>query len=355
MPSIVEAPLRGGMDSKSKFKRKKNKSKGATKGLTSAKQRAKKKNQLAKKKHGSAQKKRAKNKRKIPERNSGKKPNALCAALKALIGRGQDIVFEQDVMDIVELLNFTQPELNRLKIRFERVDIDQGGEVDYDEFMDLIQQNRSPFTDALMSLIDPEGTGIVSFQGFFQIVATYCMYSQEDILRFAFTTFDKDSSGTIDEDEFMDLCKTINNANPMFPANFKRALQEFDRNDDGLIDYDEFKQINRRYPMVLFPAFQIQDAMQRHVLGADFWKSKMRQKKQEEEIFEYQRTHGGAMPPVPLGKRIKRIICCCFVSSRVRTDKYEAPVKRTVKKRLKHNKVTDSGKKGRPGARKKKK
>merc|ERR1740130_513986 len=102
------------------------------------------------------------------------------------------------------MLNFNQAELQRLKSAFENVDIDQGGEVDYDEFMELIHHARSPYSDALMSLIDPEGTGIVSFQGFFQIIATYCMYSQEDILRFAFTTFDKDSSGTIDEDEFMD-------------------------------------------------------------------------------------------------------------------------------------------------------
>ena len=29
-------------------------------------------------------------------------------------------------------------------------------------------------------------------------------------------------------------------ANPTFPGNYQRALEEFDRNDDGLIDFDEF-------------------------------------------------------------------------------------------------------------------
>ena len=57
------------------------------------------------------------------------------------------------------------------------------GEIDYDEFMEYVGDTRSPFTDALMSLIDPRGTGIVTFPGFFQIIVTYCMYSQEDILR----------------------------------------------------------------------------------------------------------------------------------------------------------------------------
>lgn len=36
---------------------------------------------------------------------------------------------------------------------------------------------------------------------------------------------------------------------------------------DGLIDYEEFKMLNARYPIVLFPAFRLQDAIQVHTLG----------------------------------------------------------------------------------------
>ena len=63
----------------------------------------------------------------------------------------------------------------------------------------------------------------------------------------------------------MDRC--INNASPAFPGNFKKALQEFDVNEDGLIDYGEFLEIDRRYPLILFPAFRLQDVMQRNSLG----------------------------------------------------------------------------------------
>jgi hypothetical protein len=100
-----------------------------------------------------------------------------------------------------------------------------------------------------------------------QVLATYCMYSKEDILNcklrltsailhnptfhpVCFDTFDKDGSGTIDEvpaallwgfglflitlfwcmqEEFMKLCAAVNNANPMFPGNFARAMGEFDK------------------------------------------------------------------------------------------------------------------------------
>jgi hypothetical protein len=38
-------------------------------------------------------------------------------------------------------------------------------------------------------------------------------------------------------------------------------------NEDGLIDYGEFLEIDRRYPLILFPAFRLQDVMQRNSLG----------------------------------------------------------------------------------------
>ena len=82
-----------------------------------------------------------------------------------------------------------------------------------------------------------------------------------------FECFDADKSGNIDEEEFMSLTQSINNADPTFPGNFKRALEEFDVNGDGLIDFVEFKTIYRRYPMILFPAFRLQDRMQKETLG----------------------------------------------------------------------------------------
>lgn len=66
----------------------------------------------------------------------------------------------------------------------------------------------------------------------------------------------------------LSICRrVVNNASPMFPGNFQRALDEFDVNEDGLIDYNEFVELDRRYPLVLFPAFKLQDMMQKYSLG----------------------------------------------------------------------------------------
>mgnify|MGYP000450805434 FL=1 len=35
----------------------------------------------------------------------------------------------------------------------------------------------------------------------------------------------------------MELCALVNDGAPVYPGNFKTALESFDVNDDGLIDF----------------------------------------------------------------------------------------------------------------------
>ena len=143
---------------------------------------------------------------------------------------GEYIEFEEGSpsQNVVEALYLNQADLRLMKGKFKAVDIDGSGEIDYDEFFEMIQEKRSPYADALFSLIDIDGSGSIDFEEMIQVLATYCMYSKEDILNFCFDTFDKDGSGTIDEREFIELCKTVNNAAPMFPGNFANAIEMFD-------------------------------------------------------------------------------------------------------------------------------
>ena len=53
---------------------------------------------------------------------------------------------------------------------------------------------------------------------FLVVIVIYSMYSRQDILDFAFATFDKDGSGTIDEGEFIDLARMITAGEPNVPC-----------------------------------------------------------------------------------------------------------------------------------------
>lgn len=165
--------------------------------------------------------------------------------------------------------------------------------------------------------LDLDGSGTIEFDEYVRVMATYCMFTKDEILRFCFECFDVDGSGTIDEKEFMELCRTVNNANPTFPANFRRALEEFDVNEDGLIDYGEFQEIDRRYPLVLFPAFRLQDTMQRNSLGEATWLKVIEGYNEQRIIEEYKATHGGRLPPDPPLKMLGKMFFPCFYRERV--------------------------------------
>ena len=49
------------------------------------------------------------------------------------------------------------------------------GEIDYDEFMDFLDDKRSPFTDAVFALVDKDGNGVLDFDEFLQALSMYCM------------------------------------------------------------------------------------------------------------------------------------------------------------------------------------
>ena len=157
--------------------------------------------------------------------------------------------------------------------------------------------------------MDLDGNGTIEFDEFVAVLLTYCMYSKDDILRFCFDTFDRDHSNSIDEQEFMSLLATVNNGQPMFPGNMGTALANFDSNEDGLIDFGEFKVIEQRYPLIFFPAFRLQEAMQRSTLGTWHWRNIHIHVNRQRFKNEHRRTHGRD-PPLGYLECVTGTLCC---------------------------------------------
>lgn len=209
--------------------------------------------------------------------------------------------------EAVRALCLTQRQLRKLKLRFEKVDIDQTGKVDISEFFEMLDEERTPLSNELFALIDLDGNGSIEFDEFVNVLMTYCMYSKEDILRFCFNCFDKDNSDSIDEGEFMLLLGAVNNARPLFPGNFRTALEQFDTNNDGLLDFQEFQLLDKRYPLIFFPAFRLQDQMQKKTLGETAWKRIHEKVERQRRVNDYRLTYGGN-PPM---SRWETFLECC--------------------------------------------
>ena len=81
------------------------------------------------------------------------------------------------------------------------------------------------------------------------------------------------------------------------PARTPSRTPRPDSNDDGLIDFPEFIEIDRRFPLVLFPAFRLQSAMQKQTLGESGWKHINEAVVRQQRINDYMELHGGKEPP----------------------------------------------------------
>lgn len=114
-------------------------------------------------------------------------------------------------------------------------------------------------------------------------------------------------------------------------------------NADGMIDYEEFKTINRRYPMMLFPAFRLQDSIRKKTLGscASFhggcghvcslapiaypppphplplgnraWNAVLNNVTRIQGYLEFQRVHDGALPREPYWRKLRRALLGCVI------------------------------------------
>ena len=63
----------------------------------------------------------------------------------------------------------TQKDIEKIKRRFDDIDFERTGEIDYDEFLEDIGEPRSPFVDAVFSLVDINGNGLLDFSEYVRI------------------------------------------------------------------------------------------------------------------------------------------------------------------------------------------
>ena len=75
-----------------------------------------------------------------------------------------------DAAKVAEHLDLNNRELSTIKMSYELIDIDGSGEIDYDELLEFIESQRSPFSDAVIALVDEQGSGTLDFNSYFRIV-----------------------------------------------------------------------------------------------------------------------------------------------------------------------------------------
>ncbi|KAG6813189.1 Calcineurin subunit B [Tricholoma furcatifolium] len=150
----------------------------------------------------------------------------------------------QFMEDMEKRTNFTQPELERLKKRFMKLDSDGSGSIDRDEFLQIPQIATNPLASRMIAIFDEDGGGTVDFQEFVGGLSAFSSRGgREEKLKFAFKVYDVDRDGFISNGELFLVLKMMVGSNlkdQQLQQIVDKTILEGDTDGDGKLSFEEF-------------------------------------------------------------------------------------------------------------------
>ncbi|KAL8945341.1 MAG: hypothetical protein Q9211_000111 [Gyalolechia sp. 1 TL-2023] len=135
-------------------------------------------------------------------------------------------------------------EVDRLRKRFMKLDKDNSGTIERDEFLSLPQVSSNPLATRMIAIFDEDGGGDVDFQEFVSGLSAFSSKgNKEEKLRFAFKVYDIDRDGYISNGELFIVLKMMVGSNlkdQQLQQIVDKTLMEADKDRDGKISFDEF-------------------------------------------------------------------------------------------------------------------
>ncbi|KAL1878083.1 hypothetical protein VTK73DRAFT_8134 [Phialemonium thermophilum] len=146
--------------------------------------------------------------------------------------------------DIVQQTNFDHEEVDRLRKRFMKLDKDNSGTIERDEFLSLPQISSNPLATRMIAIFDEDGGGDVDFQEFVSGLSAFSSKGNKDQkLRFAFKVYDIDRDGYISNGELFIVLKMMVGSNlkdQQLQQIVDKTIMEADLDKDGKISFEEF-------------------------------------------------------------------------------------------------------------------
>ncbi|RQM04868.1 hypothetical protein DH86_00002660 [Scytalidium sp. 3C] len=146
--------------------------------------------------------------------------------------------------NIVQGSNFDREEVERLRKRFMKLDKDNSGTIEREEFLSLPQISSNPLATRMIAIFDEDGGGDVDFQEFVSGLSAFSSKgNKEQKLRFAFKVYDIDRDGYISNGELFIVLKMMVGSNlkdQQLQQIVDKTIMEADLDRDGKISFEEF-------------------------------------------------------------------------------------------------------------------
>lgn len=145
---------------------------------------------------------------------------------------------------------FTKEELDRLRKRFQKIDVDSSGKIDKNEFFSIPGVANNPLGMRIMDVLDSDKNGMISFEEFINGLSIFLTANKSgsttvknEKLKFAFKIFDIDNDGYISNGELFVVLKMMigdNISDNDLQDLVDRTITEADVEYDQRISFEEF-------------------------------------------------------------------------------------------------------------------
>jgi serine/threonine-protein phosphatase 2B regulatory subunit len=200
----------------------------------------------------------------------------------------------QNIQKFIQKLNIPDKDVRKVYKKFEKIDLDGGGEVGIDEFFDCFHLTWSTFGERVFLIMEVSGDHKLGFDEFFVGLFNYCTCTHKGLVRFAFDMFDVDHSGSISRAEVRQLYRLVkgkssNVTTGQLRVKKKKArkttaqeadelMNKMDSDGDGEITFAEFEKFEKKMSSLLYPAFNLQREMRKNIIGDGFWTKATKQR-----------------------------------------------------------------------------
>ena len=181
---------------------------------------------------------------------------------------------EERTKKAFKAMNLDDRDVDKFYNLYRKIDKDNGGYIDIQEFYRYFNLNRSPFADRIFQVMDGDGSKELDFLEFVVSLWNFCSLNRGGLILFAFTLYDSDDSGELEMDELEKLLKDVYGVNGLKEnPRVLSLVRQIDKSGDGSVQIHEFIYACKRYQLILKPAFSVQASLQHQTFGEKWWQN----------------------------------------------------------------------------------
>ena len=188
------------------------------------------------------------------------------------IAQGSEVASKDPIVAARELMALSDDEMDRWVRVFRRFDVQEAGSFTVDYFFRAIDSDLNAFAMDLFTSADAlNDEEEVEFGDFMKVISTYCFFGLDEVLKALFVFCDTDHAGFLTAQQFCALVNMLNGHKRLSKSWYLDTAPD----SSYRMYYEQFKECHHQHPLLLHPAFLLQQTLRVTTMGEEWWLKKL--------------------------------------------------------------------------------